>query len=63
LTYLPIAQFANRHAPVAEELLFFRGYAGVNSKFMFGHLFSGVTSYTTPPSQGLEGEAYHCAIH
>ena len=63
---IPIAQFADRHVPVAEELLFFRGYAGVNSRFMFDHLASGVTSYTTKetalPSSWGDG-AYHFAIH
>lgn len=63
---IPVEQFAQTHAPVAEELLFFRGYAGVNSKFLFNHLFSGATSYTTKETslpQGWGDSLYHFAIH
>lgn len=63
---IPIERFADTHAPVAEELLFFRGYAGANSKFMFEHLFSGATSYTTketPLPTGWGDQTHHFAIH
>lgn len=44
---IPLNRFAERHAPVQYELLFFAGFSGQRSKFFFGTLITPGTPYTT----------------
>ena len=44
---IPFNRFAKKHAPFEHELLFFAGYSGERSKFLFGHLFTPGTPYLT----------------
>jgi len=65
---ISIERFAVKHAPVSNELLFFAGYSGERSKFLFGHLFTQGTPYLTQecefPTSVKEGNSkYHFALH
>jgi len=42
---IPEHRLALFHAPVESELLFFQGFSGEGSHFLFGNLFSRLTSY------------------
>ena len=44
---IPFNRFAKKHAPFQHELLFFAGYSGERSKFLFGHLITPGTPYLT----------------
>ena len=44
---IPQARFAQYHNPVENELLFFAGYSGERSKFIFGELVTRLTPYLT----------------
>jgi len=54
---IPFALFAERHAPVERELLFFCGFSGERTKFGFGTLVARGTPLLTqemiPPVMGL----------
>lgn len=52
---VPGSRIAIAHMPVENELLFFRGYAGENSKFYFDTLLSTATSYLTRETPLLAG--------
>ena len=65
---IPIKRFAEKHAPVQHELLFFAGYSGERSKFLFGHLITPGTPYLTQecqfPSSVLEADSrFHFSLH
>jgi hypothetical protein len=62
---IPQTKLALAHRPVENELLFFKGYAGEGSKFLYNTLLSNATSYTAkevpvPPEWG--NERFHFAI-
>ncbi len=54
---IPYSRFAEKHAPVDRELLFFSGFSGERTKFGFGTLVAHATPLLTqemiPPVQGL----------
>lgn len=63
---VPGSRIAIAHMPVENELLFFRGYAGENSKFYFDTLLSTATSYLTretPLLAGWGNARFHFALH
>ncbi|HEY6872289.1 MAG TPA: hypothetical protein VI298_06115 [Geobacteraceae bacterium] len=65
---IPISRFAKKHAPVGTEVLFFAGYSGERSKFLFGNLISRGTPYLTQespfPSKVKEADAnFHFSLH
>lgn len=62
---VPESRLAAAHAPVDNELLFFKGFAGEGSKFLFNTLLAGSTSYTgkaVPLPMGWGDERFHFAI-
>lgn len=64
---IPIRRFAETHAPEDRELLFFAGYSGDRSKFLFGHLFAPGTPYltqkiATPDDVPEANDEYHFAL-
>lgn len=63
---IPADNVALAHTPFENELMFFRGFAGVNSTFMFNTLLSSATSYLTretPLPAGWGDSRFHFAIH
>ncbi len=65
---IPFNRFAKKHSPLQSELLFFAGYSGEQSKFLFGHLITPGTPYLTqecPFPYGVD-EAdpnFHFSLH
>jgi hypothetical protein len=47
---IPLSRFAKSHEPVQHELLFFAGFSGYRSKFLYGHLITPGTPYVTQES-------------
>ena len=65
---IPIQRFAAEHSPVKNELLFFAGYSGERSRFLFGHLFTRGTPYLTqecpfPTSVKEADSQFHFSLH
>jgi hypothetical protein len=63
---VPPDRIALAHTPVENELMFFRGYAGENSKLFFKTLLSTATSYLTreaPLPQKWGDSRFHFALH
>jgi hypothetical protein len=48
---IPFSRIANSHSPEEHECLFFAGYSGERSKFLFGHLITPGTPYLTQECQ------------
>ena len=64
---IPSDRFAAAHNPAESECLFFAGYSGERSKFLFGHLMTPVTPYLTQerpfPSNVREADPdFHFAL-
>lgn len=64
---LPINRFANLHAPVEGELLFFSGFSGERSKILFENCFSRGTPFLTqecpfPASIEQANPQFHISI-
>lgn len=65
---IPFSRFAKKYTPIQHELLFFVGYSGERSKFLFGHLFTPGTPYLTQecpfPNEVDEADPnFHFALH
>jgi len=65
---IPFNRFAKKHAPFKYELLFFAGYSGERSKFLFGHLIAPGTPYLTqegPFPNGVDeaNPNFHFSLH
>lgn len=65
---IPFNRFAQKHAPIQHELLFFAGYSGERSKFLFGHLIIPGTPYLTqecpfPIAVSEADSQFHFALH
>lgn len=65
---IPSSRFAKKHAPAQTELLFFAGYSGERSRFLFGHLISCGTPYLTqecpfPDSVVEANSQFHFSLH
>jgi len=64
---IPESRFAKKHDPVTGELLFFMGYSGERSKFLFGTLFAPGTPYLTqeiefPSGLDIGDNKFHFAL-
>lgn len=65
---IPGNRFAGKHNPAEKELLFFSGYSGEKSKFLFGQLLSHCTPYLTqecsfPSDVNGADIKFHFALH
>lgn len=65
---IPYEHFEKTHNPVENELLFFAGYSGQRSRFLFEHLITPGTPYLTQESPfpvGVDGaeSKYHFSLH
>ncbi|KAF3984386.1 MAG: hypothetical protein HFP81_02415 [Methylococcales symbiont of Hymedesmia sp. n. MRB-2018] len=65
---IPFNLFEQRHNPVKHELLFFAGYSGQRSRFLFGNMITPGTPYLTQESPFPENveeadQKYHFSPH
>jgi hypothetical protein len=65
---IPFNHFAQIHSPAQHELLFFTGYSGQRSKFLFDSLITPATPYLTqecpfPNKVNSADKNFHFALH
>ena len=60
---IPEDKWALAHLPLERELLFVKGFAGADARFLFGALFSQATSYTCQEVKLPSDPRFHSRFH